>query len=112
MALPDSIELLTLMYVSETWNEGPRTRIQAVEMSYLRGACGLNGMDGESNKSVYGKFGMSFKSEGMNCGVVEVVKCCTLRWFGHLERMGEDEMTKEDLQEWSGCCGCERKASY
>ncbi len=29
------------------------------EMSYLRGACGLNRMDGESNESVYGKFGMS-----------------------------------------------------
>ena len=30
----------------------------------------------------------------MNCGVVEVVKCNTLRWFGHLERMGENEMTR------------------
>ncbi len=43
-------------------------------MSYLRGACGLNRMDGESNESLYGKFGRSFKSEGMNCRVVEVVK--------------------------------------
>ncbi len=62
-------------------------------MSYLRGACGLNRMNGESNKSVYGKFGMSFKSEEINCGVVEVVKCCTLGWFGHLKRMGSDELT-------------------
>ncbi len=77
-------------------------------MSYLRGACGLNRMDGDSNESVYGKFGMSFKSEGMNYGVVEGVKCSTLKWFGHLEKIG-DEMTK-DLQEWSGCCGQERKA--
>ncbi len=38
-----------------------RARIQAVEMSYRRGACGLNRMDGESNESVYGKFGVSFK---------------------------------------------------
>ncbi len=63
-------------------------------MSYLRGACGLNRMDGENSESVYGRFGVSVKSEGMNCGVVEVVKHSTLRWFGYLERMGGDEMTK------------------
>ncbi len=44
-------------------------------MSYQKGACGLNRMDGESNKSVYGKFGLSFKSDGMNCGVVEMIQC-------------------------------------
>ncbi len=33
---------------------------RAVEMSYLRGACGLNRMDSESNESVCGKFGMPF----------------------------------------------------
>jgi len=63
-------------------------------MSYLRGACCLSRMDGESNESVYRRFGMSVKSEGMNCGVVVVVKCNTLRWFGHLDRMGESEMTR------------------
>ncbi len=95
-ALSDSITVPTLTYVSETWmwSEGQRCRIQAAEMSCLRGACGLNRMDGESNESVYGRFGMSVKSEGMNCGVVEVVKHSTLRWFGYLERMGGDEMTK------------------
>ncbi len=42
------------MYMSETWawNEDQRSRIQAVEMSYLRGACGLN-IDGELNESVH-----------------------------------------------------------
>ncbi len=50
-----------------------KCRIQAAEMSYLRGACGLNRMDGESSGSVNGRFGVSVKSEGMNCGVVEVV---------------------------------------
>ncbi len=58
----DSTIVPTLTYASETWtwNEGQRPTIQAVEMSYLRGDCGLNSKDGESNKSVYGKFGMSF----------------------------------------------------
>ncbi len=44
---------------------------------------------------MFGKFGISFKSEGINCRVVEVVKNSTLRWFGHLERMGGGELTKE-----------------
>ncbi len=30
----------------------------------------------------------------MSCGVVEMVKRSTLRWFGHLERMDEREVTK------------------
>ncbi len=50
-------------------------------------------MDGESNENVYRKFGMSSR-EGMSCGVVEM-KHSTLRWFGHLERMDEKEMTKK-----------------
>ncbi len=45
---------------------------------FMRGARGLNRMDDESNESMYGKFGMSFKSEGRNCGVLEVVKYRTL----------------------------------
>ncbi len=71
-ALHDSIIVPTLTYASETWtwNERQRSRIQAVEMSYFRGACSLNTMDGESKESVCGRFGMSVKGEGMNCEVM------------------------------------------
>ncbi len=50
-ALRGSIIVRTLTYGSETWtwNECQRSRIQAVEMSDLRGACGLNTIDDESN---------------------------------------------------------------
>ncbi len=34
------------------------------------------------------------RGEGMSCGVVEMMKHSTLRWFGHLERMDESELTK------------------
>ncbi len=80
-ALHGSIIVTTLTYVSKTWawNEGQRSRIQATEMSYLKGVCDLNRMDGESSESVYGRFGMLVKGEEMNCGVVEVVKRSTLR---------------------------------
>ncbi len=30
----------------------------AIEMSYMRGECGVNRMDGESNENVHRKFGM------------------------------------------------------
>ncbi len=71
----------TLTYGSEkwTWNEGQRFEIQAVEMSYLKGACGVNGMAGESNECVYGRLiGKYVKGGGMKCGAVEVVKRDTL----------------------------------
>ncbi len=55
----------------------------------------MNRMYGESNENVYRKFGMSSRGEGMSCGVVEVMKRSTLRWFGHLERMDERELTKK-----------------
>ncbi len=45
-----------------------------VELNHLKGACGVNRIDCESNGSVYGEVGMSVKDEGMNCGVVEVIK--------------------------------------
>ncbi len=63
-------------------------------MSYLRSACGVQRMDGESNESVYNRFGMSSKGEGMKRGVVEGVKRNTVRWFGHVERTAENVMTK------------------
>ncbi len=53
----------------------------------------MNRVDGESNENVYRKFGMSSRGEGMSCGVVEIVKRSTLRWFGHLEWMDERELT-------------------
>ncbi len=44
-----------------------------MERSYLRGACGLPRVDGENNESVLERTWMSFESEGMNCGMVEVI---------------------------------------
>ncbi len=108
MALRDSIIVLTVAYASETWvwNQSQRSKIQAVEMSYFRGGCGVNRMNGESNGKVYRKFGTSSRGEGMSCGVVEMVKRSTLRWFGHLERMDERE------HKLNRCWECERMTSY
>ena len=92
----NSIVVPTLTYAGETWtwNEAQRVRIQAVKMSYLRGACGLTRWDRERNESVYERFGMMEKGVGVNCGVVEWVKRSTLRWYGHVERMKDGELVK------------------
>ncbi len=67
--LCDGIIVPTITYASETWvwNERQRSSIEAVEMRYLRSACAVQGMDGESDESVYNRFGMSSKGEGMKC---------------------------------------------
>ncbi len=51
-----------------------RSRVQEVEMSYLRSACGVSRMDGMSNESVYEHFLTCHVGEGKKCGVVEEVK--------------------------------------
>ena len=74
--LCDSIVPPSLTYGSETWtwNEAQQSRIQAVEMSYLRGTCDVTRWDRERNESVYERFGMEEKGRGMNCGVIEWLK--------------------------------------
>jgi len=95
--LRNSIVIPTITYAAETWtwNEAHQSRIRAVEMSYLRGACGVSRWDGERNERVYERYGMSENARGVDCGVVEWVKRNTLRWFGHMERMQESEFTKK-----------------
>ncbi len=105
--LRDRIIVLRITYASEAWvwNERQRLMIQAVEMNHLRSVCGIRKMDGESNESMYNRYGMPSKGEGMKCGVVEGVKCNTLRWFGYMERTGENVMTKS-IYKCGRCDGC------
>ncbi len=80
--LRNRILLPTLTYGSKnwTWNEAQRSRVRAVEMSYLRGACGVSRWDGLSNESVYERCVMRGRGCGVGCCVVEWVKRSTLRW--------------------------------
>ncbi len=87
--LRNSILLPTLTYGSEnlTWSRAQQSRVHAVEMSYLRGACGVNKWDSVSNE----RCGMRGRRSGVGYGMVEWVKRSTLRWFGHIERMENEE---------------------
>ncbi len=67
-----------------------QSRVHAVEMSYLRGACGVNRWDDVSSE----RCGMRGRGSGVGCGVVEWAKRSTLRWFGHIERMENDEFVQ------------------
>ncbi len=42
----------------------------AVEMSYIRGVCGISRWDLENNKNVYETFGMSAAAKGVDYGLV------------------------------------------
>ncbi len=67
----------------------------AAEISYLIGEYGVSRWDGLSNESVYERCGMRGHGSGVVCGVMEWVKRSTLRWFGHIERMGHEEFVKK-----------------
>ncbi len=92
-SLRNSILLPVLTYGSEnwTWSRAWQLRVHAVEMSYLRGVCGVNRWEGVSNESVNERCSM----RGRGSGVVEWVKRSTLRWFGHIERMENKEFFKK-----------------
>ncbi len=52
--LRNTVIVPTFTYASKTWvwNESQRSKVQAVEMSYLRSACGVSRMNGVRNESV------------------------------------------------------------
>ena len=68
--LRDSI-LLYIFCIDQTWTW---KRVCAVEISYLRGACGVARWEGESNESVYERRGMEISANGVCCSItVEMI---------------------------------------
>ncbi len=67
--LRNSILLPTLTYGSEnwTWNGAQQSRVRAVEMSYMRGACRVSRWDGLKNNERCGMRG-AWKWGGVWCG--------------------------------------------
>jgi hypothetical protein len=89
MAVYRSVLVPTLTYGCESWvwQEKHKSRIGATEMKYLRRVCGVTMLDRVRNTVV---------RERCNArgGVEEVVCKSMLRWFGHMERMSKDRLTK------------------
>ncbi len=51
--------------------------------------------DVESNERVYERRTMGSHANGVSCSVVDWVKTNSLRWFGHIERKGNEEFVKK-----------------
>ena len=76
--LPDSIELSTLTYGSETriWNKVQQSKIRAVEMNHLRGAWGVIRWEKKVMRvNIVGTACLK-GGRGMECGVAAVIWSC------------------------------------
>ena len=79
----------SLLYGCEIWvlNVRDRKRMEAVEMNCLRNVCGLRRIDRVPNVEIRRMCGKNVSvSQRMDQGV--------LRWFGHVERMGNERLVK------------------
>ena len=79
----------SLLYGSEAWTLKlhERKRIEAVEMNCLRNICGLRRIDRVPNVEIRRRC-------GKNVSVGQRIDQGLLRWFGHVERMGDDRLAK------------------
>ena len=79
----------SLLYGCETWvlNVRDRKTMEAVEMNCLRNICGLRRIDRVPNVEIRRMCGKNVSvSQRMDQGV--------LKWFGHVERMGNERLVK------------------
>ena len=78
----------TLTYGSESWtlNEAQKSKIQAMEMRYLRKVKGVTRMDKIRNDIIREELGIE--------SIMQKLDEQKLRWFGHLSRMMDNRPTK------------------
>ncbi|CAG4960734.1 unnamed protein product [Parnassius apollo] len=90
MVIHNAVLVPTLMYGIESWvwQKKHEIRINAVEMRSLRNMLRLNLNDRVRNCVIRDKC-------GMQDDVVTRIKKGMLRWFGHVERMNEERVTKQ-----------------
>merc|ERR1712002_424994 len=79
----------SLLYGCETWvlKVQDRRRMEAGEMNCLRNICGHRRIDRVPNVEIRGMC-------GKNVSVSERIDQGILRWFGHVERMGNERLVK------------------
>lgn len=63
----------------------------------------MSRMDVENNETAFAGFGVSVKGKGMSCGMVEMVQCSIVWWFGHLQKIGESKVTRKIYNKWNRC---------
>ena len=88
-AMYQGIVVPTALYGAETWGASvrDRRRLDVMEMKCLRSMCGVNRRDRVRNEEVRRRVGIQETlSERMDRRV--------LSWYGHIERMDDDRLTK------------------
>ena len=78
----------SLLYGCEMWSlkVHERKREEAVEMNCLRNICGLRRIDRVPNVEI--------RRCGKKVSVSQRIDQGVLRWFGHVQRMGDERMAK------------------
>ena len=79
----------TAVYASKTWSLSAqeKRKIEVFEMMSLRNICGIRRVDRVRNAIIKERCGCEFS-------VLERIDRNVLRWFGHVERMGEERLVK------------------
>ena len=87
--LYERVVVPTVMYGSESWGMRveERDKLDVAEMKCLRSMCGVTRMDRVRNEVVRERVGVPEK-------LSKRVDRKVLKWFGHVERMGNERMTK------------------
>ena len=87
--LYERVVVPTIMYGSESWGlrVEEREKLDVAEMKCLRSMCGVTRMDRIRNEVVRDRVGVP---ERLSKRVDRKV----LKWFGHVERMGSERLTK------------------
>ena len=85
----DGIIEPSLLYGCEVWTLKvcERKRMEAVEMNCLRNICGLSRIDRVPNVEIRRRC-------GKNVCVSQRIDQGVLRWFGHVERIGDERMAE------------------
>ena len=87
--LYEGVIVPTALYRAETWNvkEEDRKRLNVMEMRCLRSMVGVSRVDRVRNEEVR-------RRVGVDRSLADRVDQRVLRWYGHMERMNEERLTK------------------
>ena len=80
----------TVVYGSEMWslNAQERRKIEVFERMCLRSICGIRREDSEKPNNIIREMC------GCELSLLERIERNVLKWFGHVERMGEESLVK------------------
>ena len=81
----------------KTWSLSAqeRRKLEVFEMMCLRNLCGIRRVDRVRNAIIIERYGYELS-------VLERIERNVLKWFGHVERMGEEWLVKNESGKYEG----------